>query len=104
MITANGLKDLVVKYLNLQGHAAWRQVNTTVRGRVNIVHKGVGDVMCVCKGNGRHLEVEIKVDKDEQSDDQKKHQKWIEDRGGVYVVARDFDEFVQWYNKHRREL
>lgn len=102
-MTANELTKLIVNFLNFQGHYAWRQGNTPSRRVSNLVHKGVGDVMCVCKG-GRHLEVEVKVGEDKQSKEQMDHEEGITKRKGAYVVARDFNGFIQWYGKNENEL
>lgn len=45
--------------------------------------------------DGRRLGVEVKWGKDRQSDDQKVCQRIYEDRGAVYVVAKDLDGAMQ---------
>ena len=49
-----------------------------------------------------HWEVEaglslVKYGKDKQSEYQKQYQKDIERAGGVYLIARNMDEFIEWY-------
>jgi hypothetical protein len=41
----------------------------------------------------------VKYGKDRQSDAQKQYQEKIETAKGIYYIARDFDTFVEWYDK-----
>lgn len=47
--------------------------------------------------NGKSIKIEIKIGADRQSECQKQYQMDIERAGGVYYIARSFDEFYQWY-------
>jgi hypothetical protein len=56
--------------------------------------KGTADISSTIRG--RSVKIEIKQ-KDKQSDVQKQYQAAIERAGGVYLIVRNFDEFVVWY-------
>lgn len=43
------------------------------------------------------MKIEVKHGRDRQSEAQKKYQADIEKAGGVYYVAKTFDEFYRWY-------
>ena len=58
---------------------------------------GSADISATIKG--RSVKIEVKIGKDRQSEAQKRYQEMIERAGGTYYIARDFDEFVEWYEK-----
>lgn len=58
--------------------------------------KGTADISATIRG--RSVKIEIKQ-KDKQSEAQKQYQAAIERAGGVYIIVRDFDSFVDWYEK-----
>jgi hypothetical protein len=114
--TANGLTKCIVTWINLNGYQAER-ISTT--GRYIDDSKMVKDVLGntrkigtgkYIKGSGTNgsadisatikglsVKIEVKM-KDKQSDAQKEYQKNIERAGGIYFIARDFDEFIMFYN------
>lgn len=57
--------------------------------------KGTADISATIRG--RSVKLEIKYGKDVQSQVQKDYQAAIEKAGGVYIIVRTFDEFVEWY-------
>ncbi len=59
--------------------------------------KGTADISATIRG--RSVKIEIKYGKDRQSDVQKEYQAAIERAGGVYIIVRTFDEFVEWYEQ-----
>lgn len=59
--------------------------------------KGTADISATIRG--RSVKIEIKWKNDRQSDVQKEYQAAIERAGGVYIIVRTFDEFVEWYDK-----
>ena len=59
--------------------------------------KGTADISATIRG--RSVKIEIKYGKDRQSEAQKEYQAAIERAGGVYIIVRDFDSFVEWYEK-----
>jgi hypothetical protein len=58
--------------------------------------KGTADISSTIRG--RSVKIEIKQ-KDQQSEVQKQYQAAIERAGGVYIIVRNFDEFVVWYEQ-----
>lgn len=115
--TANGLTRCVMDWLNLSGHMAERTSN---EGRVIDNRKtyvdaigqrktigevkrikssgtvGTSDVKAVIRG--RMVAIEIKIGKDRQSDAQKKYQAKVEAAGGVYIIVKNFSDFLSWYD------
>lgn len=57
--------------------------------------KGSGDISAIIPPYGRRLEIEIKYGKDRQSDDQKKFQADIESMGGIYIIVKTWDGFIE---------
>ena len=114
--TANGLTKAIIAWVNLNGGFAER-INTTGRmldntkivkdalgfsrkiGSVNWI-KGTGtngsaDISATV--NGKSWKIEVKIGKDRQSDAQKEYQERTERSGGIYTIAKTFDEFYcQW--------
>jgi hypothetical protein len=56
---------------------------------------GSADISATIKG--RSVKIEVKIGKDRQSEAQKRYQENIEKAGGTYYIARNFDDFVEWY-------
>ena len=109
--TANGLTKAICDYINYHGYQAER-INTmgTAREKKTTAGKVIGvtwtkgtstagsaDISATIKG--RSVKIEVKIGKDRQSDAQKRYQENIERAGGTYIIAKDFDSFVEWYNK-----
>lgn len=44
------------------------------------------------------VKIEIKYGKDKQSDHQKKYEDQVTQAGGIYLIVRNFDEFVEWWD------
>ena len=114
--SANGLTKCICDFLNLSGHQAERintmgrmvdnrKTYTDVIGRTKTIGsakyipttgtKGSADISATIKG--RSVKIEVKYGKDRQSQAQKAYQEQIEKAGGVYLLAKDFDTFYQWY-------
>jgi hypothetical protein len=49
---------------------------------------------------GVSVKIEVKYGKDRQSEDQKKYEHTINEAGGIYVIARNIDDFVEWYDEN----
>lgn len=118
--TANGLTRCIIDYLNYKGHQAER-INTTGRpidtrqtvvdtlGTRRVVGslswakststKGSADISATI--DGRSVKIEVKIGKDRLSDPQKAYKRTIEQAGGVYLIARCFDDFLTWYKTGR---
>jgi hypothetical protein len=108
--TANGLTKAICDFINYQGYQAER-INTmgTAREKKTTAGKVIGvtwtkgtstagsaDISATIKG--RSVKIEVKI-KDRQSEAQKRYQEHIEKAGGTYIIAKDFDSFVEWYNQ-----
>lgn len=114
--SANSLTQCVVDFIRLSGYQAERinttgryidrtQVFTDVVGRTRSIgtgqwlptsgQRGSADISAVIRG--RAIKIEIKM-KDKQSDAQREYQRQVEQAGGVYIIVRSFEEFIEFYN------
>ena len=117
--SANGLTKLVIKWIELHGGQAERintmgrmvdkrKIVTDVLGSKGMIGsmsyipttgtKGSADVSAVVQG--RSYKIEIKYGKDRQSDAQKAYEQSITSAGGVYLIVRTMDQFVQWWDEN----
>lgn len=109
--TANGLTKAIMSFIQFSGYQAER-INTmgvyrekkTTDGKLiggswtkGTSTKGSADISATIQG--RSVKIEVKVGKDRQSENQKQYQEAIERAGGVYMIARDFDSFVEWFDE-----
>lgn len=101
--TANGLTQCIIDFIKLHGGQAER---ITVMGRPTEVcgrvkwgksHMTVGTADISATIQGRSVKIEVKIGTDKQSKKQKKYQSDIERAGGIYYIARNFIDFVRWY-------
>jgi hypothetical protein len=101
--TANGLTTCVIKLLMLKGHycsriqsqGQWRQdLGMWTPGTTR---KGIGDVLAII--NGRTIMLEVKIGADKQSQHQKETEEDVIASGGVYIIVRNFKDFLQWYHE-----
>lgn len=117
--SANELTKSIIAFFKYKGIMAWRQSSdgryikgkeyTDWMGRkkeekgqyIPRAHgaKGSADVTATLPPLGKRLEVEVKFGKDRQSPDQKRFQDQIEAMGGIYIIVRTWDEFIQQFNK-----
>ena len=104
--TANGLTKCIIDFLT---HSGWQAERINTMGKYDAYRKkwikgtgtrGSADISATIFG--KSVKIEIKIGKDRQSEDQKNYQQMIEKAGGVYIIAKDFDSFVEWY--HQFEL
>lgn len=116
--TANGLTKCIIDFINYMGGQAERincmgrtidrrQVKTDVLGKVRVIGsidyipttmtKGTADISATIRG--RSVKIEIKIGRDRMSEAQKEYQKQIEAAGGIYFIARTFEQFCIWYNE-----
>ena len=121
--SANSLTKCVIDFLNMSGHQAERintmgryvdnrKTVTDVIGRTRTVGSGKYIKGTGTKGSadisatlwGRAVKLEIKWDKDRQSEAQKRYQEQIENAGGIYIIVKDFDSFIEWYEAFRDEV
>jgi hypothetical protein len=112
--SANGLTKCVIDLINYEGYQAERisTQGTYVEGaKIKVGEntrqlkgkyittqgtKGSADISATIRG--RSVKIEIKYGKDRQSDVQKEYQESIERAGGIYIIVRNFDEFVEWFD------
>ena len=121
--TSNGLTRLVIKWIELHGFQAERintmgrmvdkrKIVTDVLGRKGMIGsmsyiptsgtRGSADISAVI--NGRAVKIEIKVGKDRQSDAQKEYEQSITSAGGVYLIVRTIDQFIEWWDETLKTL
>jgi hypothetical protein len=109
--TANGLTKAITSFIQFNGYQAER-INTMGTARENKRTDGKVIGVTWTKGTstagsadisatirGRSVKIEVKIGKDRQSDAQKRYQESIERAGGLYMIARDFDSFVEWFDE-----
>lgn len=111
---ANALTKCIVDFVNFNGGMAERVSNTgrwlkgeTVQDVIGIVRHLPGQYIPGAGLNGtadisatircRSVAIEVKIGSDKQSEAQQKYQIRIEHAGGLYFIARNFEEFYQWY-------
>lgn len=97
--TANGLTNLICKWINFKGGNA-RRVNTggiyvpkTRSFRRSGSTKGAADISATW--HGKSLQIEIKAGKDKPREEQLKQQKRERAAGGIYEFVHNFDEFLK---------
>lgn len=115
--TANDLTKAIIAFIQLMGGQAER-ISTT--GRVIDQRKTYTDVVGIRRTigstkwipgtstqgsadisatiEGKSVKIEVKTGRDRQSEKQKEYQRAIEQAGGIYYIARSFEEFFKWYN------
>lgn len=102
--TANGLTRAIVDFLNFSGHQAER-ISSTGRwienkGKGHYIPgsstKGTADISATIRG--KSVKIEVKIGRDRQSEVQKEYQAKIERAGGVYIIAKTIDQFMEWYD------
>lgn len=116
--TANGLTKMIIDFIKLKGGQSERincmgrivdnrkQV-TDVLGNIKVIgsvqygkttgQRGTADISATIKGHS--VKIEIKIGKDKQSQAQRDYQLMIEKSGGLYFIAKDFEQFYLWYIK-----
>lgn len=61
--------------------------------RKGVQRKGVPDIIGII--NGRFIGIEVKIGRDRQSADQKEVEKEINEAGGVYFIAKNYDDYLE---------
>jgi len=61
--------------------------------RKGVQRRGIPDIIGII--NGRFIGIEVKIGKDRQSADQKEVEKEINDAGGVYFIAKSYDDYLE---------
>lgn len=104
-LTANGLTRCIKDWINFSNGDAARQnitgIMRKVKGHMKFTRGGgrkvSSDVRAILPG-GRAASIEVKIGKDRMSPDQIKEQKRTTDAGGLYFIATNMPDFVQWWN------
>ena len=115
--TANQLTKCIIAFIGFTGGQAERISNTGrhvdnrtqytdvvgIKRTIGSVEwiKGTGDngtadISATIKG--RSVKIEVKIGRDRQSEAQKQYQERIEQAGGIYLIAKTFQSFYDWYN------
>ncbi|MCB0739356.1 MAG: hypothetical protein KDC92_17750 [Bacteroidetes bacterium] len=111
--STNNLTKCIVDWICLNGYQAERINSTGRRFIVNGAERwikgsgtiGTADISATIRGRSVKIEVKCKATGDKyQSKHQKQYQQQIEQAGGVYIIARDFNQFIEWYNHFLNEL
>jgi len=111
--TANGLTKTIIMFIQYIGGQAERvssmgrmidnrKVSTDVLGRQRTIGSmkyipgtstnGTADISAIYRGIS--FKIEVKIGKDKQSEAQKKYQQDVQRAGAVYIIAKDFDNFI----------
>ncbi|MFA6402782.1 MAG: hypothetical protein WCX31_14360 [Salinivirgaceae bacterium] len=114
--TANGLTKCIIDFIKLSGYQAERincmgriidnrETVSDVMGNIRTIgrvqygkttgQRGTADISATIKG--RSVKIEVKIGRDRQSQAQKDYQKLVENSGGVYFIATDFEQFYNWF-------
>lgn len=113
--TANGLTRCIVDFIRANGGQAER-INTTgmpiirqlpsgrteTTWRKGNTTKGSADISAII--GGKSVKIEVKIGHDRQSEAQKKYQKAVEAAGGMYFIAKSFDDFLTFYNNNFKNI
>ena len=112
--TANGLTRCIIDFIRFSGgHAErinntgrpvdHRRIVTDVMGYRRVIGsmkwipgtgtRGTADISAIYLG--KSVKIEVKIDRDRQSASQKEYQQSIGASGGIYLIARSFNEFYQ---------
>lgn len=115
--TANGLTSCIIDFLTWEGWQAER-INTTGLAREKWAidphtgrrlkslgvtwtpttgTKGSADISATIAG--RSVKIEVKIGTDRMSAAQVAYGESVTRAGGVYIVARDFEGFLSWYDE-----
>lgn len=115
----NDLTKAIKNYVKYQcGAAIWRvNVSPIVRtnwikingkpfevvsGRVPAPNKGMSDLIAI--KNGTFVAIEIKSEKDKLNTFQEDFRSSVNYAGGVYLVVRNLDEFIECWNNVGKEI
>lgn len=100
--TSNELTKAIVIDFKIRGGIAYR-INTMgvydgKRGqwRKGGMRKGIPDIIGII--NGQFFGVEVKIGKDKQSADQRVIEVEINDAGGIYYIARNYNDYAEFMN------
>jgi len=116
--TANGLTKAICTFINLMGGQAERissmgrviddrKVVTNYLGQTGLIGSqtyirgtstnGTADISAIIKG--KSVKIEVKIGKDKMSPSQIQYKANVERAGGVYIIAKTWDGFIEDYYK-----
>jgi len=100
---ANELTQQIIAFIFQQGGFAWRASSTGIFDQRRGIwrsasKKGVADILACYRGI--LVACEVKIGKDKLSFEQSGFLQNIEHCGGLSVVAKDFDQFKDWWFIH----
>jgi hypothetical protein len=94
---ANSLTASIIAWIEVHGGMAERVSSTGLyrngRWTKSNGRLGTADISAIAPG-GLSLRIEVKYGKDRMSDDQIKYKSDVERAGGIYLIARTFDQIV----------
>lgn len=97
--TEKETQKAILQYLDIRGIFHYRQNSGAFKaahgGFIRFGAKGAPDIVCVFKG--QYIGIEVKDVKGKLNDNQKEFQKKLEEAGGEYLVARDVDDIVKYF-------
>jgi hypothetical protein len=120
--TANALTRCIIHFLKFKGQQAERINNTgrlingqrtftDVTGRTRTIGQkkwikgtgtdGTADISATIAGKSVKIEVKIS---DRQSKAQQEYQRQVEQAGGIYIIARTFEDFYNWFTEKYPKL
>ena len=118
--SANGITQCITAFLNFSGWQAerintmgvYREGKKIQVGENTRQMKGKWTPSTSTKGSadisatifGRSVKIEVKYGKDKQSEVQKRYQESIELAGGTYYIAKDFDNFLLFYDNFLADI
>lgn len=98
--TANDLtKTIIYDMYHIREGVAYRINNGAVYDvkrqtyRKGVQRKGVPDIIGII--DGRFIGIEVKIGTDRQSADQKEIEQEIKHSGGVYFIAKSYDDYLE---------
>lgn len=65
--------------------------------RKGVQRKGIPDIIGII--DGRFIGIEVKIGRDRQSADQKEVEREINEAGGVYFIAKSYDDYLKKINE-----
>ena len=98
--TANDLTNTIIwDMYHVREGVAYRINNGAVYDakkrvyRAGVQRKGVPDIIGII--DGRFIGIEVKIGNDRQSADQKEIEREITEAGGVYFIAKSYDDYIE---------
>jgi hypothetical protein len=103
---ANAVTIAIINHLRILGHFVYRTNNVGVWDAKKGVRrklsagsvKGVPDITGVSK-SGQFIGIEVKTGRDKMSEFQLAFQEQTDKRGGIYLIAKSFDHFLQQWQQ-----